>query len=108
MSTILDDWAPADIDLFVAALAHRDNVRIIKEGSISANFHGLTNAVPAQISYVTDDEALTLQIGGHTIGLAHTGARVMARHDKSELVALALHWLGPLTCPAEPRQLLII
>ena len=99
MSNILEDWAPADIDSFAAALARRDNVRIMKGGFISANLHGLTNAVPAQISYVTDGATRTLQVDGRTIYLTHAGPRVMAWDGKrSRPVAQALRWLGSLIC----------
>ena len=66
-SSLLNRPAPADIDVAVVALARRDGVRIMPDGLLSANQLGITNAVPAKASYITDGPSRVLEIDGRTI-----------------------------------------
>ena len=61
---VLKRPAPVNLDAAIAALARRDGVRIMPDGLVAANQLGLTNAVPAKASYVTDGHSRTLKIGG--------------------------------------------
>ena len=54
ISSVLNRPAPVDLEAAIAALARRDGVRIMPDGLVAANQLGLTNAVPAKVSYVTD------------------------------------------------------
>ncbi len=54
ISRVLNRPAPVDLEAAIAALARRDGVRIMPDGLVAANQLGLTNAVPAKVSYVTD------------------------------------------------------
>ena len=57
---------------------------------------GLTNAVPAKASYVTDGSTRTLKIDGRTVRFRHAGPSVMQWAGKPAApVAQALRWLGP-------------
>lgn len=95
-SSILKRPAPVDLDAAVATLARRDGVRIVPDGSVSANQLGLTNAVPARPSYLTDGTSRTLKIGGHTVRLRHASPRRMRWAGRPAApVVQALHWLGP-------------
>ena len=95
-SNVLNRPAPADLDAAVAALARRDGVRIMLDGLASANQLGLTNAVPAKVSFVTDGYSRTLKIEGRTVRFRHAGPRVMQWAGKlSAPVVQALRWLGP-------------
>lgn len=97
MSGVLSRSAPVDMDSAVAALARRDSVRILPNGIAAANQLGLTNAVPAKASFVTDGATRNVKIGNRTLHLRHAGPSVMAWAGKpSAFVALALRWLGPL------------
>ena len=95
MSRVLRRPAPADLNSVVAALVRRDGVRIMPDGLVAANQLGLTNAVPAKPSYVTDGPSRTLKIDGRTIRLRHAGPRVMRWAGKPAApVVQALRWLG--------------
>ena len=96
ISGVLKRPAPVNIDSAVAAVARRDSVRIMNDGIASANQLGLTNAVPAKTTYVTDGATRNVKIGGRTIRLRHAGPNVMSWAGKmSAPVAQALRWLGP-------------
>ena len=95
-SEVLKRPAPADLDAAIAALARRDGVRIMPDGLVAANQLGLTNAVPAKVSYVTDGHTRTLKIDGRTVRFRHAGPRVMQWAGKPAApVVQALRWLGP-------------
>ena len=96
MSSVLKRSAPVDWDAAIAALARRDGVRIIPDGMVAANQLGLTNAVPAKASYVTDGPTRTLEIDGRTVWFRHASPNVMQWAGKPAApVAQALRWLGP-------------
>ena len=96
MSDVLNRPASVDWDAAIAALARRDGVRIIPDGLVAANQLGLTNAVPAKASYVTDGSTRTLAIDGRTVRFQHAGPKVMQWAGKPAApVAQALRWLGP-------------
>ncbi len=77
LSEVLNGPAPVDLDAAIAALARRDGVRIMPDGLVAANQLGLTNAVPATATYVTDGHSRTLKIGGRTSQFRHAGPGVM-------------------------------
>ncbi len=96
MSDVLKRPAPVDLDAAIAALARRDNVRIMPDGLVAANQLGLTNAVPSKASYVTDGHSRMLKIDGRTVRFRHAGPSVMQWAGKpSAPVVQALRWLGP-------------
>ena len=96
MSEVLKRPAPVDLGAAIAALARRDDVRIMPDGLVAANQLGLTNAVPAKTSYVTDGHSRTLTIDGRTVRFRHAGPSVMRWAGRpSAPVAQALRWLGP-------------
>ena len=95
MSDVLERPAPVDLDAAIAALARRDGVRIMPDGMVAANQLGLTNAVPAKASYVTDGHSRALKIDGHTVRFRHAGPSVMKWAGRSSApVVQALRWLG--------------
>lgn len=96
MSTVLNRAAPVDLDAAIQALARRDGVRVMPDGLVAANQLGLTNAVPAKTSYLTDGSTRTLKIDGRTVQFRHAGPSVMQWAGKSAApVVQALRWLGP-------------
>ena len=96
ISKLLNRPAPVDLDAAVAALVRRDGVRIMPDALVAANQLGLTNAVPAKVSYVTDGHSRTLKIGGKTVRFRHAGPSVMQWAGRpSAPVVQALRWLGP-------------
>ena len=96
MSDVLKRPAPVDLDAAIAALARRDGVRIMPDGLAAANQLGLTNALPAKASYVTDGSSRTIKIDGRTVRFRHAGPSVMQWAGKPAApVVQALRWLGP-------------
>lgn len=69
ISKILQRPAPPNISAAIDAIARRDNILILPDGIVAAHNLGLTNAVPARHSYLTDGKRQTLQIGGQTLKL---------------------------------------
>ena len=95
MSGVLGRPAPVDLDAATAAIARRDGVRIMPDGLVAAHQLGLTSAVPAKASYVTDGHSRTLKVDGRTVRFRHAGPRVMKWAGRpSAPVAQALRWLG--------------
>ncbi len=94
---ILKRPAPVSIDAVVTAIARRDGIRIMPDGSVTANVLGLTNAVPAKAKYVTDGTSRSLMIDGRMIHLRHAGRKVMYWADNKQAgpVVQAIRWLGP-------------
>ena len=96
ISKLLKRPAPVDMDSAMAAVARRDGVRIMPDGLAAANQLGLTNAVPARISFVTDGHSRALKIDGRTVRFRHAGPSVMQWTGKpAAAVVQALRWLGP-------------
>ena len=95
-SNVLNRPAPVDLAAVIAALARRDGVRIMTDGLVAANQLGLTNAVPAKVSFVTDGHSRTVKIDGRTIQFRHAGPSVMQWAGRPAApVVQALRWLGP-------------
>lgn len=96
VSGILGRPAPVDMDAAVDALARRDGVRVMLDGIAAANQLGLTHAVAAKTSYVTDGATRDVRIGNRTVRLKHAAPRVMNWAGRPAApVAQALRWLGP-------------
>ena len=96
ISKLLKRPTPVDMDSAIAAVARRDGVRIMPDGSAAANHLGLTNAVAARISFVTDGHSRALKIDGRTVRFRHAGPSVMQWTGKpAAAVVQALRWLGP-------------
>ncbi len=95
ISKILQRPTPPNISAAIDAIARRDNILILPDGIVAAHNLGLTNAVPARHSYLTDGSSQTLQIGGQTLKLRHADQWLMAWHNRPGApVVLALAWLG--------------
>ena len=94
-SAILKRHAPPNVDAAVEAIARRDNVQVQPDGIVAANQLGLTNAVPAKNSYLTDGTTRTLKVGGRTIYFRHVGSSLMAWTDRlAAPIVQAINWLG--------------
>ncbi len=95
ISKILKRPAPPNIDATIAALARRDGISILHDNIVAAHQLGLTNAVPAQNTYITNGASRTIQIGGRTLKLRHASPRLMAWANRPGApVVQALDWLG--------------
>ena len=108
ISNVLKRPAPVDLDAAIAALERRDGVRIMPDGLVAANQLGLTNAVPAKVSFVTDGHSRTLKIDERTVRFRHAGPSVMQWAGKPAApVVQALRWLGP-TASADEQVVSIL
>ena len=95
ISLALNRPAPTNPAAAVAAVARRDNIRVMPDGIVAANKLGLTNAVPAKANYVTDGASRTLKVDGWTIRLRHARPTIMNWAGRpAASVVQALHWLG--------------
>ena len=95
-SKVLKRTVLVDLEAAIAALARRDGIRIMPDGLVAANQLGLTNAVPAKVSFVTDGHSRTLKIDGRTVRFRHAGPSVMRWAGKpAARVVQALRWLCP-------------
>src|ERR1700758_2797439 len=84
-----------DIDEAARALARRQRWKIVPEGARAANLLGLSQQVPAKITYLTDGPNKEIQIGRRSIHFKHARPKVMAGPDgKFALVVQALRYLG--------------
>ncbi len=95
-SQVLGRPAPMDLDAAVAAIARRDNLRVMPDGLTAAHRLGLTNAVPAKVLYWTDGSTRAILVGERTIHLKHVrpGLIRWADHAAAAVVS-AMMWLGP-------------
>lgn len=95
ISGILNRPASPDVDGAVKAIARRDHIRVMPDGIVAANQLGLTNAVPAKTSYVTDGTTRILNVGGRTVSFRHVGAFIMRWSGRlGAPLVQALTWLG--------------
>jgi hypothetical protein len=95
MSAALNRPAPPNIEAAVNALVRRDRIQVMPDGIVAASRLGLTNAVPAKVSYVTSGSTRTLKVGGRTVKFQHGNAKVMAWMKRPGAPAVqAIYWLG--------------
>jgi hypothetical protein len=84
-----------DVDEAARAIARRQRWKIVPEGAWAANLLGLSQQVPAKITYLTDGPNKEVQIGRRSIHFKHARPKVMAGPDgKFALVVQALRYLG--------------
>jgi hypothetical protein len=84
-----------DIDEAARAISRRQRWKIVPEGAWAANLLGLSQQVPAKITYLTDGPNKEVQIGRRSIHFKHARPKVMAGPDgKFALVVQALRYLG--------------
>jgi hypothetical protein len=102
ISGVLKCPASPNIDAAINALARRDNIKVMPDGIVAASQLGLTNAVPAKTSYITNGSSRILKIGGRTVQFRHVSQRliVWANRPAAPFVQ-ALDWFGK-TVASEP------
>jgi hypothetical protein len=107
-SPALNRHAPANLDSAIAAVARRDNIRVMPDGMVAANRLGLTNAVPAKTDYVTDGSTRTVKIDGWTVRFRHVSPSIMSWAGRpAGPVVQALRWLGPRAAD-DPQTVMIL
>lgn len=116
---VLGVLTPA-VDVIAEAIAGRDKARLQPSGAYAANLLGLSEQVPAKVTFLTDGTSRTVRIGPMEIQLRRTTPRNMAAARRiSGLVIQALRHLGQRhvtpehvahlnrTIPAEQRRSLL-
>lgn len=82
---------PRDV---INALARKGNVRVVVDGITAANDLGLTDAVPARITVLTDGRLRPITLGNLTLDFKHAASSRLywAGHPAMRFVQ-ALYWL---------------
>jgi hypothetical protein len=93
-SKILKGAAPASLDATVQAIRRRDRIRLMPNGIAFANALGLTNAVPARLSYISSGRTKIVLVDNRKVYLKHVSQKVIAWADRpgGQFVAAVL-WL---------------
>ncbi len=78
----------------IDALARKGNVRIVVDGITAANDLGLTNAVPARITVLTDGRMRPIRLGNLTIDFQYAApSRLYWAGRPAMRYVQALHWV---------------
>ncbi|MEW6598899.1 MAG: DUF6088 family protein [Pseudomonadota bacterium] len=78
----------------IDAVARRDHARLVVDGMTAANDLGLTTAVPAQVTVLTDARLKPLQLGAQQIRFRQAApSRLYWAGRPAMRVVQALHWL---------------
>src|SRR4029077_19722145 len=86
-----------DYQHVVDALARRDQVRMVVDGITAANDLGLTDAVPARATVLTDARLQPIKLGNLTIKFQHAApSRLYWAGHPAMRVVQALYWLRDL------------
>ena len=88
----------------LAALARRDQIRMLVDGMTAANDLGLTDAVPAHVIVHTDARRRAITLGNLTIEFKLTAPSKLYWADRPAMrVVQALHWLKDMLPDDEKR-----
>lgn len=88
--------APASLDAVVSAIARRDNVVVVPDGSVDANQLGLTTAVAARPLYWTNGNPRTVRLGRRMVQMKRMPGWLNYWVDRpASSVVKAMQWLGP-------------
>lgn len=83
-----------DYRAVVAAIARRDQLRLLVDGMTAANDLGLTDAVPARVTIYTDTRRRAIQLDKLSIAFKQTApSRLYWAGRPAMRVVQALHWL---------------
>ena len=86
--------APPSTRAIVDAIARRDQARLVVDGMTAANDLGLTTAVPAQVTVLTDARLRPIHLGAQQIRFRQAApSRLYWAGRPAMRVVQALHWL---------------
>ncbi len=86
--------APPSTRAIIDAIARRDQARLVIDGMTAANDLGLTTAVPAQITVLTDARLRPIQLGAQQIRFKQAApSRLYWAGRPAMRFVQALHWL---------------
>lgn len=96
VNPLLGRPASASLDHVLEAIARRDAIKIISDDIVAAYNFGLTTAVPAQPSYLTDGRSRQLKIGNRVVRLQHANPNLVSKSNQKHVTIIrAVQWLGP-------------
>ena len=94
-SKILDQAASPDVDQAAQAIARKHRWTIAPDGAMAANMLGLSQQVPAKVTYLSDGPTRQFTVGRGTISFRHANPKDMKMtHYSSRLLAQALRFVG--------------
>ena len=95
-NALLNTAAPATLAAVVDAVARRDDVVVVSDGSVDANQLGLSTAVPSRALYWTTGPSRTLRVGPRSVKLKKMPSwlRYWTGRPAAPIVK-AMQWLGP-------------
>ena len=94
-NSMLNASSPPNHSQVIQAISRRDGIRVVSDNIVCANGLGLTNAVPAKLTYLTDGPSKTVNIGGWSLRMKHASPGFMRNAtSKSGALFQALTWLG--------------
>jgi hypothetical protein len=94
VNRVLDRLVPPLADAVAAAIAGR-HAKFMPDGLASANALGLTNAVPAKASFITNGHTGSVRVGGRMIHLKRAPNKLLPWLGRPGAhVMQALDWLG--------------
>jgi hypothetical protein len=92
---MLNAYSPPNHSQIIQAISRRDGIRVVSDNIVYANGLGLTNAVPAKLTYLTDGPSKIVKIGGWSLRMKHVSPGFMRNAtSKSGALFQALTWLG--------------
>lgn len=94
-NAMLSTYSPPSHTQIIAAISRRDGIKVVSDNIFYANGLGLTNSVPAKLTYLTDGPSKTINVGGWSLRMKHVSPKFMRNAtSKSGPVFQALTWLG--------------
>jgi hypothetical protein len=83
-----------DVGAVVDAVARRDQIRVVVDGITAANDLGLTTAVPARVTVLTDARVRPIHLGNQEITFKQAApSRLYWAHRPAMRVVQSLRWL---------------
>lgn len=93
-NTLTGKATTPDVRAIVDAIARRDQTRVVVDGLTAANDLGLTTAVPARVTVLTDARLRPIKLGKqHIIFKSVAPSRLYWAGRPAMRVVQALHWL---------------
>lgn len=95
-----------DYQAVIEAISRRDQTRILIDGLTAANDLGLTNAVPGQVTVLTDSRLKSITIGKLIINFKYTAPSKLYWAGRPAMrVVQALHWLRDVIDKKNPEPI---
>ena len=94
-SKILEQAASPNVDQAARAIARKHRWTIAPDGATAANMLGLSQQVPAKVTYLSDGPSRQFTVGNRTISFRHANPKdLRMAHYSSRLLAQALRFVG--------------